>query len=1102
MPMHTALVDFLNHGVLPFVGRTIETGRIVEFWRATIEGNRLRVALLTGEAGTGKSRLVEETIPVIVQEGGTVVHTKLYPESTASIAPMIAQALHVLATRRHLNIGEPHEDIPSVTAALRRLARLRPTLLIIEDIHLLGGEALREFSLLLDGLSEEVISLLALTRPAELPVRGLLERYLVEEITLRNLDADDLAALWSRVFGTPADGGTTDLLGQASLGNPLAVRSALRGALKSGTIGYDPMTDVWRPELPTPALLQSFRRSVDLLSEGMAAHLNDAEREGAATLARLGEIFSREAALTLLPDAGRLLEALIFKGIVSTSLTHAPPLTGAAGIHPPLAFTHTLLHDHLVGQSRADSTNLLRVIASDVPLYSLLPFELLARDPLLPIAPRREARRAIAHTLAVARALDASPDWNLGMKLWETAEVIMEAYRDTWSPKELETLRAELLVARLILLRRSSDHDEYEHFARSLAALTDEPTPPHLREYRLMAFSFLHALDRRSSPERCRDTWNRAQGFLARHPKLRFGTGCLMYMDSAARSMLYTEEHDILRRIDELLTDWMNRPEATGDFRHEARHIIVFHCLELFSTEEELERRLRQMAELEPHVDQSKRMSFLISKIVLLCSIGQMEETIRTADQALPQFRKQNLTNNFYFGSLARSFALGALGAPMEEIEDELMRLCRMAPYDIRNFSLFAQMTLAEIGLLRNDNDWLNDKMERYRDMLPNLSPEAQVILRLERGLPLDRIREIAEAAAESFRPMLDLLLADSLPDREKIVRIAGEALQRPLLRLNDLIERRAILAIIGEIARRLNDITILNELRPAIHDALDRALAWLADRGLHPYMPPLPNLYAAYFSDRELADWRSRTKDLAGRTKPAEQKPGNEGGIRLTMLGMVEIHMPDGRAIPVRGSRLRTLLGLLVADRMLDAPLEHREFSAIASGSELDPDRARKTLNGIVFRLREVIGHDAIDTAAETPRLNLDLVAVDLLDAYTALREAEEALREGSLLRAHDHMAHALAVVRGEVPFPNLYENFFEAAREDFENALRRGLIRVAKRLLSEGDPTSAEELLRQGFAVMEEDEELADLLRRALMLLGKRAEAERIRLRLNLDA
>ncbi len=1097
--MNQALVDFLNHGVLPFVGRAAEIEQVLAFWRATTESTRLRGMLLAGEAGIGKSRIVEEIIPRIVQEGGAVVHTKLYPESAASIAPLIARALRVLNTRRQLNIGDTEETIPSVTAALRRLARLRPTLLLIEDIHLLNGETVREVALLLEALSKDSISILALTRPMELPARGVLERYLVEEISLQQLSAEQVEMLWKQLFGTHPDPAITPLVLEATHGNPLALRSALRGTIKSGAIAYDPSANTWHPNGSPDMFLQILRRNVELLLEGLAAYLSDEEREGAIALASLGEVFAREAAVALIENAPALLDALIFKGIIMTSRTQAAVLPGMASKHPALAFTHTLLHTRLVEQSRIAPEALLRLIASDYPLCSILPFQLLTAASGNAMEYAETAQEAIARAMKIARVLDNGPDWKLGAELLRTAEALESAYGLFWKAGEKQVIEAELLTTRLLLARRSSDHDEYARIVQALMAVTDTPASPILCEYRLKAFSFLHALDRRQHPETRIETWQRAQNFTEAHPELLFSEGYLMYMDSAARSMLYNGETEILHQINAQLSALIADSRATDTFRYQARQIIVFHCLELFTTEEELRDNLHQMSELEPYVEASKRMSFLISKLVLLCSIGHMTELLETAATALPLFRERNLTNNFYFGSLARCCALAGLGGGMEEIEEAMERLCDEAPADIRNFSLFAHMALAEIGLLRDDRAWLRKGAERYAKDLCYLRPEAQMLLTLELGLPDEHIVATAGIASTAFRPILALFRANAPLNLQTTLDTFQIGLQTPIVRLNDVMEKRAILALLAHIASKPESPPYMQELHAAIRAMAQHTLSWLAERRLHPYMEPILAHSRNHLSSEELHHWTTVITTMAMAYAPEHTNAASASRqrTRVTMLGTIEIHRPDGQAIAVRGSRLRTLLGLLAADHMLDAPLKHREFSAIASGSEGDLERARKTLNGIVFRLREVMGHNTVETTAETPQLNLDLVEVDILKAHKAIREAAEALHHGSLLRSHERLLHALDLTRGEVPFPHLYENFFEAVREDFETELRNTLMNVAKRLLAEGDPKSAEELLRRGFDAMTEDEEIADLLRTALILIGKRAEAERIRIR-----
>lgn len=214
-------------------------------------------------------------------------------------------------------------------------------------------------------------------------------------------------------------------------------------------------------------------------------------------------------------------------------------------------------------------------------------------------------------------------------------------------------------------------------------------------------------------------------------------------------------------------------------------------------------------------------------------------------------------------------------------------------------------------------------------------------------------------------------------------------------------------------------------------------------------------------------------------------------------MLGQIEIRKPDGETMHLRTGRLRTLLGVLVADCMIEKHLMQREFWEIVAGSDGDTERARKGTNLAVHRLREAIGHDTIITGEETARLNLAMVQVDLLEAHGHLREAEEALRGNLLIRTYPALVKTLETVRSEVPFPGLYEDFFEAARQEFEYRLRSAIIEASRRLLYEGEAELAEKILRHGFDALPGDEEVAELLRTSLVEQGKHVEAERVKMR-----
>ena len=143
--------------------------------------------LLTAEAGVGKSRLLEEALQAIRLERGAVVHVKLYPEATNSLAAIVARSLGTSPSGRAILHSPPGENMPEVVGALQRVCRLRPTLLVLEDVHLFPTESIPDLVRLFEALVDETISVLCLSRPATIAAQGILERYLIESITMKGL---------------------------------------------------------------------------------------------------------------------------------------------------------------------------------------------------------------------------------------------------------------------------------------------------------------------------------------------------------------------------------------------------------------------------------------------------------------------------------------------------------------------------------------------------------------------------------------------------------------------------------------------------------------------------------------------------------------------------------------------------------------------------------------------------------------------------------------------------------------------------------------------------------------------------------------------------
>ena len=1075
-------------------GREQETARVLAFYRGTLEAQGLRAALLSGEAGSGKSRLLEDLLPHVIREGGAVVHTKLYPESTTSIAPIIAQALSRSSSMFNLLRIEPEENLPSVAASLRRLAQLRPTLVIVEDIHLLAGEAEREFSTLLNSLADEPISLLCAARPTQLQARGILERFLVEEIELEGITTQSVVALWRALFESPPDAEAVRILHEVTLGNPLALRSGLRGALKSGALAHDPTRNAWRLMIPPSLFSESLGRSVRLLSEGLAAHVSAAEQEAAEQLATLGELFAREAAELLLPEATRTLDILMFKGIVAQARSTVSPFIGSPSRAPLLTFTHSLLHRNFVERARFDADRSVALLVQKAPLYSVVPFQLLADHHGRINATFDEIEVAIQQAFAAIGVLNRSADWQLGTIVWKAAFALSQFHADQRTERQRSILQANLLHHRLRLIRHQTP--ERDDIAQQLEALTEPfANDEELAPMRLNALAHKQLAILRSDHHKALELWNEVERIADCFPSVRFTESYVHHLRGMMISARANSDEAIFQVIEQRLHGLNDTPEHERIWKH-ARRIVGPYLLDIFSTQAELDRRLQLLRELE-----SESLEFDIGlpwlKAILLYELGRFQEVLELIPRIAPRLLERGLYGNFCQAQLLIICVELGLGGGIEQVEERLAGLRPQFPNEYEPmFRRSISIHLCDSALLHGADQWALQTFRHYSSDALILPFPFRLLLRLVDSPTIDSIHSLQQNSyadgSDLFRLFQATLNGES---PSQIAEQIEQALRQPILRRDRITEVAAMILFAQTILANYLSQAQMQSLRKPIHTALVYALGWLEERGLVGYMKGMIARFAGVLNQKELAKWRGQATALE-RQRQGESGSPTERQESLTMLGTIEFRRPNQEPARPRGARLKIILGLLTADRMLDKRLTNREFYCIAAGDD-DLETARTTVYSAMHRLKEIVGPDAILTDGEKPELDLSRVHVDLLEAHTLLKEATTAMRESAWMRARGPLISALDIVGNHVPFPTLYETFFEAAREDLENRIRTTAIRVGRGLFLAGDAASAEAVFRRALVTIPDDEELQQLLRQALESLGKRIEIERMKIR-----
>jgi hypothetical protein len=1093
------LIDFLNHGILPFSGRTGEVERILGFWRETFAAQELRAALVIGEAGIGKSRLIAEAAPCIVETGGTVIHVKLYPESAAAVVPLVAQELWYASDTRRLLKEEPEPTLPDVAAALRRISKLRPTLLIIEDLHLISGEALREFSTLMNVLASETLSLLCVARPVELQARAPLERFMIAEIQLAGLDVAAIGEIWRQMLRSVPEPAILHSLAELTGGNPLALRSALRNAIRNETLVHDRSTDSWHITTSPEAFDTMLRQNVGRIAEGMVSHLTDDEREAARAIATLGEVFARETAGAMTERSSEMIDILIFKGIIAPSDMAMPPLSGTASAYPLLSFTHTLLHQYLLDSSYGGAGRLVHAIARNIPLYSTRPLQAVARNIATLDAPPEELRMVVERAAHIAVHLMPGANWQMAPGILDIASSLFDAFSGRWSREEREEARARILHGRINFLARQFDNPEFHALVEQQIALTSHPRSETMAFYHLWGLRFLYASAMRSHEESL-EIWERVEQLLPLFPDLATSLPYITFLRDMAQGAFKIPDIPLLRRVEARLQALLDVDGLTERQRTLAIELVATQLLQLFESEEELERRLQLLRDL-PRSAFERDPTLLLRKIEILASTGRIADVFDVPADMSELYLDRSLLRSAFQFSLLRICAEAAAGADLTTIEEKVRDVERrlhersehMSEGAAARFFRNAAIYLSEIGALRGDLAWTKRIMVELAPDEPCYWPEVEIMLASDEG----RLEEIVAGipAQESVHAMLGTLArwrcGESIGPAE-IERCAIEITSRPILAVNDLLVLHAAATLLMRSPESLP-----GDIEQSLARALDHALHWLAERSLGACIPPFLDRYPRLFPKKEATRWRSEARDLRKRWEMRLLPPQEEGRLRIRMIGTIAVGEPGKEPQPLRGSRVQTMLGLLVAARMLSEPLSNNEFCTIAAGGELDIALARKTANMAVVRLREAIGAEMIITGDETHELNLERVQVDLLDAHALLAEATEAIRNRAPVRAYPALLRALGLTGGEVPFPGLYDDLFEALRSDFESRLRSTLVDLARYMQRENDWESAERLLRRGFDLMPEDEEIGELLQRSLVELGRRADAERIRMR-----
>jgi hypothetical protein len=455
------------------VGRDDELGQLA---RLAASG-RPQVAIIAGEPGIGKSRLIREVLAVLPPDTAVLVgHAE--PGSLGRPYGLLLDALDGAAAadpallRALTDAGRSAvERLHTGVALVARLIGNRRAVVVFEDLHWADSESAALFERVADLPGPRL--LIGTHRPAEVtprqPAAALLarleRRHTVTNLWLERLGPADTSALLATATGKPVPYRAAIALHQRTGGNPFFLEELLRG--------YEGEDLEELVDQPLPwSLAEVLRRQIE--------ELDPAARRVAEAAAVLGQRvpFDLLATVTGTAEAELIgsLRELVARGVLTES------------DDDEFSFRHALLREALTGQLLGRQRRRLHEAALDALLVTG------GADPALVAHHVRgagrypdmvgAARRGAASYLAIGSAYQALELAEMGLdELGDDVELLADAARAAWLAGLLAdatgyALRwrdaapdpAERAAAQYLLIRVAWEGDDIPEMRR----LTDE----------------------------------------------------------------------------------------------------------------------------------------------------------------------------------------------------------------------------------------------------------------------------------------------------------------------------------------------------------------------------------------------------------------------------------------------------------------------------------------------------------------------------------------------------------------------------------------------------------------------------------------------------
>ena len=385
----------------PIVGREQEVGRLADCWVKAASGSG-QVVVVSGEAGIGKSRIAMAAVEIASQQKHIRLTYQCSPYHADSAFYPVMQQISYAARFEHSDsidikldklealLGRNHDDLKLMTSLLglnaqtrygvidlnpaqqraqtmRMFVRLlveqskiKPVLMIYEDLHWIDPTSLELLEILLDAIVDREVMILATARPTF--DHGFGGHPIVTRFTLNRLGREQVASIASKLTGgktLPAE--IVEIISERTDGVPLFVEELTKTILESGALKEQGNRYVLDGPLSAIAIPTT-------LHDSLMARLDRLQpvKEVAQTAACIGREFRHD----LLGKVSSLSDAkltIALNGLIEAELIYRRGL-------PPEAtylFKHALVRDAayeslLKEKRRAVHSRILAALETDI----------------------------------------------------------------------------------------------------------------------------------------------------------------------------------------------------------------------------------------------------------------------------------------------------------------------------------------------------------------------------------------------------------------------------------------------------------------------------------------------------------------------------------------------------------------------------------------------------------------------------------------------------------------------------------------------------------------------------------------------------------------